>query len=155
MRRFFAMPPQVLRILLLALGIVSSYAIARHLLTPPSFNEYGFYRGAALGELADRPVVHAGRQECEVCHDEVAPVLAKGSHRRLSCEGCHGTAQAHADKPDLAQFKPVKLTYSHCVRCHEASPARPKAHKQVVTRDHYPGDKCTECHKPHHPAETP
>lgn len=155
MRRFFAMPPQVLRILLLALGIVSSYAIARHLLTPPSFNDYGFYRGDALGELADRQVVHAGRAECESCHVEIPPILNKGPHRRLSCEGCHGPGQLHSEKPDDPQLRPAKLTYSHCVRCHEASPARPKTHKQVVTKDHYPGDKCTECHKPHNPAETP
>ena len=36
---------------------------------------------------------------------------------------------ALADNPDL---KPEILTYSHCVRCHEANPARPKWHKQIV-----------------------
>jgi hypothetical protein len=25
----------------------------------------------------------------------------------------------------------------------------------VVTKQHYPGSKCTECHVPHNPAEVP
>ena len=48
MRRLFKMPPQLLRIFLLAVGIVATYTIARYFLTPPSFREYGWYRGAAL-----------------------------------------------------------------------------------------------------------
>ena len=51
MRRFFQMPPQVLRIVLLAFGIVVVYSVARFFLTPPSFREYGWYRGEALIEL--------------------------------------------------------------------------------------------------------
>jgi hypothetical protein len=33
------MPPQVLRLFLLAIGIVGSYFIARYFLTPPSFRQ--------------------------------------------------------------------------------------------------------------------
>ncbi len=54
MRRLFKMPPQVFRIFLLAVGIVGSYLIARYFLTPASFGEYGWYRGAALAEVATR-----------------------------------------------------------------------------------------------------
>jgi len=152
MSRFLRMPPQILRLVLLALGIVGSYAVARHFLTPPSFGEYGFYRGAALAEVAARPAVFAGREACGECHAEQLAKVAAFSHKGLSCEGCHGAGRSHADNPDVAM---EKLHYSHCVRCHEANPARPKWHKQVVAKDHYPGDKCTDCHVPHAPSEVP
>jgi nitrate/TMAO reductase-like tetraheme cytochrome c subunit len=42
-----------------------------------------------------------------------------------------------------------------CLRCHEANPSRPKWHKQIVSKDHYTGSKCTECHVPHSPLEVP
>jgi hypothetical protein len=146
------MPPQIVRIVLLAVGIVLVYSVARALLTPASFGEYGFYRGAALQEMAQRQPVHAGRVECASCHEQEEKVLAKGAHQTLSCEGCHGAGQAHAENPDI---KPQILNYSHCVRCHERNISRPAWHKQVNTKEHYVGTKCTECHVPHNPAEVP
>ena len=152
MRKMFKMPPQVLRIILLAIGIVGFYLVARYFLTPPSFKQYGWYRGAALLEMADRTPSYAGRKACDECHsDEYQKVLAHG-HKTLSCEVCHGPGRAHADNPDV---KLEVLTYSHCVRCHEANPSRPKWHKQIVRREHYPESKCAECHVPHMPAEVP
>ena len=148
----FSMPPQVLRLVLLTIGIVGSYLVARAILTPQSFGEYGWYRGAALTELASHDRVYAGAKSCEECHSEQQAVLLSNAHKTLSCEGCHGPSQSHADNPDL---KPEILNYSHCVRCHEANPSRPKWHKQIVAKSHYPGDACTECHLPHHPAEAP
>lgn len=152
MRRFISMPPQILRIVLLAAAIVGSYLVARALLTPPSFKQYGFFRGAALEELASREPVYAGRLACAECHDDEVKTLAANDHKTLSCEGCHGPSQAHAANPDV---KPEILNYSHCVRCHEANISRPKWHKQIVLKDHYAGSKCTECHVPHKPKEVP
>jgi hypothetical protein len=152
MRRMFKMPPQVVRIVLLAVAIVGSYLVARYFLTPPSFRQYGWYRGDALAELATRDRVYAGKKACEECHSDECQKLVKGSHKTLSCEGCHGAGQAHADNPDV---KLEVLNYSHCVRCHEANPSRPKWHKQIVSKTHYTGSKCTECHVPHSPSEVP
>jgi hypothetical protein len=152
MRRVFKIPPQILRILLLALGIVSSYGMARYFLTPPSFGQYGFYRGAALEEATALPITFAGRQACADCHPEAVEKLLAFEHKSLSCEGCHGPGKAHSENLDVPM---QKLHYSHCVRCHEANPSRPKTHKQVVTKDHYTGSMCTECHAPHAPSEVP
>ncbi len=146
------LPPQIVRLVLLTIGIVGSYLVARYFLTPPTFGETGWYRNAALAELASRDPVYAGTKACDECHSEEHQKLLGNSHRTLSCEGCHGPSQAHADNPDV---KPEILNYSHCVRCHEANPSRPKWHKQVVAKDHYPGSKCTECHLPHQPSEAP
>lgn len=152
MQPMIKMPPQVFRLCLLVVGIVVSYSTARYFLTPPSFGQYGWFRGAALGELSDRERSYAGRKACEECHDEVVKKLAAHGHKSLSCEGCHGPAQAHAENPDL---KLQKLHFSLCVRCHEANPSRPKWHKQIVVKNHYEVGKCTECHLPHAPEETP
>ena len=147
----FRLPPQIVRIILLAVGIVGVYSIARYFLTPESFRQYGWYRGAALLELSARAPVYAGRKACEECHSDEVDKLLKGVHKTLSCEGCHGPGQAHVDNPDI---KLVVLNFSHCVRCHEANPSRPKSQKQIVIKDHYEG-ACTECHVPHSPNETP
>lgn len=152
MRRFFHMPPQVLRIVLLALGIVVVYSVARFFLTPRSFREYGWYRGEALLELRAREPVFAGRKACEECHSDQYQKLLKHEHKGLSCEGCHGAGQAHADNPDV---KIDKSNYGICLRCHEANVSRPKWHKQIVSKSHYTGSKCTECHQPHSPSEVP
>jgi hypothetical protein len=150
MRRF-KMPPQILRLVLLTLAIVGSYLIARAMLTPPSFGEYGWYRGAALEEIASRTPVYAGKKACDECHSDILHKLATDAHKTLSCEACHGVSREHAENPDVL---PIKLTGSHCIRCHEANPSRPKWFKQIVVKDHY-GSKCVECHLPHQPNQTP
>ena len=152
MRLFPSIPPQIVRLLLLLIGIVGSYLVARHFLTPASFGDYGFYRGAALAESRAHPVVFAGKKACEECHSDEAEKLAKHEHKHLSCEACHGPRQEHAQDPDV---KPAVLSFSHCARCHEANPSRPKFMKQIVMKEHYPGEKCIECHVPHAPSEVP
>jgi hypothetical protein len=146
------MPPQILRLVLLTVAIIGSYLVARFLLTPSSFGQYGWYRGEALAELASHPASLAGKRACQECHDEQFQKVANFGHKDLSCEVCHGFGRAHADDPDV---KMQVLNYGHCVRCHEANPSRPKWHKQINPKDHYTGDKCTECHVPHAPSEVP
>jgi hypothetical protein len=147
------MPPQVFRIVLLAVGIVAAYSVARYFLTPASFGEYGWYRGAALAELATRDRVYAGKKACEECHSDECQKLVKHEHKSLSCEGCHGPGQAHAEDPRTDNIQ--KSSFATCLRCHEANPSRPKWHKQIVSKNHYTGSKCTECHVPHSPSEVP
>ena len=146
------MPPQILRLVLLTLGIVGSYLVARYFLTPPSFGHYGWFRAAALEEIASRTPVYAGKKACDECHSDVLEKLAKAEHKTLSCEGCHGVSQEHAANPDIT---PIKLTGNHCIRCHEANPSRPAWFKQITVKNHYTGQKCTECHVPHQPNEVP
>jgi hypothetical protein len=152
MRRLVPMPPQLFRIVLLAVGIVGSYLVARHFLTPRTFGEYGWYRGAALMELASRERVYAGKKACEECHDEEYKKLMAHEHKGLACESCHGPGLAHTD--DRRKDNIQKATSAVCLRCHEANPSRPKWHKQIVSKDHY-GLTCTECHVGHSPQEVP
>jgi hypothetical protein len=150
MRRF-RLPPQILRLVLLTLAIVGTYLVARTLLTPESFGAYGWYRGAALTEIASRTPLYAGKPACEECHAEVAQKLAKLEHKTLSCETCHGPNREHALNHDVV---PMKVPGSLCLRCHEANPSRPAWLKQIVVKNHY-GEKCDDCHLPHQPSQTP
>jgi hypothetical protein len=149
--RPFKLPPQILRLVLLALAIVGSYLIARSFLVPPTFGQYGWYRGDALALVASRPPVYAGKLACDECHSDILHKMALDAHKTLSCEGCHGVSREHVDNPDIL---PVKATGSHCIRCHEANLARPAWLKQIVVKDHY-GPKCIECHLPHQPTKSP
>jgi len=165
MRNKFQMPPQILRLFLLAVGIVSAYLIARHFLTPRSFRQYGFYRAEALAEVAARQPSFAGRKACEECHSDEVQKMAKFEHKGLGCEGCHGPGQAHSDDPQTNNI--VRSAYAMCLRCHEVNPSRPKWHKQISLKTHYSPTKadakadprlnsgCTECHVPHAPSEVP
>ena len=148
------MPPQIIRLVLLSLGIAGSYAVARVLLVPASFGEYGWFRGAALEEAAASKPVFSGMKSCNECHDEILQQLAKYDHKTLSCESCHGPSREHAGNPDLTTPK-GKFADSDCLRCHQSSPSRPAWLKQVEPVDHFHGDRCTSCHVPHQPKETP
>jgi hypothetical protein len=151
MRRF-KLPSQFSRLLLLAAAIIGSYLGARAFLVPPSFGQYGWYRGNSLGEIANsRDPLFAGKLACDECHSDILRQLAADAHKTLSCEGCHGVCRDHAGNPDIL---PVKATGSHCIRCHEADISRPKWLKQIVVKDHF-GENCAECHQPHQPRKTP
>jgi hypothetical protein len=152
MKSFFKMPPQIVRLVLLTIAIVCAYFSARYLLTPQSFGQYGHYRGNALQEIAAREPFWAGRKTCDSCHGEIVGKLAKAEHKGLSCETCHGPSKAHVENPEI---KLPKLSYSQCVRCHEASPSRPKWLHQITPVKHYTGQVCSECHVPHQPNEVP
>ena len=151
----FRMPPQIVRLVLLTIGIVGSYLVAQYFLTPVSFRRYGWFRGDALAELASRPTVFAGKNSCEKCHPEVFEKLLKHEHKNLSCEGCHGPVAAHVVDSESEKEKPDKRNAVACLRCHEANPSRPKWHKQITVKEHYTVQKCIECHVAHSPLEVP
>lgn len=125
--------------------------VIRGYVVPKSFGQYGHYRGAAIAEIAARPVHFAGHQACETCHVDVLDVKKNGKHAHVNCEACHGALAKHADDP--ASVTPPKLdTAVLCVRCHAASAAKPKGFPQVVAADHSTGLPCETCHQPHNPA---
>ena len=129
---------------------VAALVILRAAVVPKSFGQYGHYRGAAIGEIASRPVAFAGHETCEACHSDIIEQKKLGKHVVVSCEACHGALAKHADDPGSVQ--PAKLdTLVICARCHEANAAKPKGFPQVVTADHSGGIACDTCHQPHHP----
>jgi len=131
------------------IAILAFFAI-RGWLVPHTFGQYGHYRGAALKEIASKPVRYAGHQTCENCHTDIADKKKAGKHASVNCEACHGPLAAHADDPSI---QPAKLdTGVLCAQCHEASAAKPKSFPQVETASHSNGIPCETCHQPHSPA---
>lgn len=133
-----------------AVGVIL-FLVARNVFVPRSFGQYGHYRGAALGEIAARPVMFAGHQACESCHTDVHELKSKGVHAHVACESCHGPLAKHADDPTSLQPPKVDVAVL-CVRCHEANSAKPTSFPQVASVDHSGGVVCDTCHKPHSPA---
>ena len=152
--RLFKLPPQIVRIVILTIGIVGSYVVARQIFMPKSFGQYGHYRGDAISENAAREPHYGGQKSCNECHSEVLVKVAKFEHKTVSCESCHGPNKAHGDDPDHKDA--VKLSSDHCLRCHEFNAARPVFLKQVESKKHYADKgKCAECHIAHQPNEVP
>ncbi len=148
--KFFNLPPQIFRLVLLIFSIVIIYLVARTLLTPDSFREYAFYRGAALVEQAARTPVFSGKNACGARHPDILKTVTKGGHKTLSCEGCHGVVtKDQLARPDHQMSKPTDQV---CLRCHESNPSRPEWFRQIEVKEHY-SEKCIECHLPHEPNE--
>lgn len=117
---------------------------------PHSFGQYGHYRGDSIQEVAALPVVHAGHEQCEACHSDIATVKQNGKHVTVNCEACHGALGKHAEDPSsVVPQKPDAAVL--CARCHEASSSKPKWFKQVDTAQHSGGAPCNACHNPHTP----
>ena len=128
------------------------FLVIRHFVVPPSFGQYGHYRGAAMGEIAARPVKFAGHDTCEACHVDVADAKKAGKHAHVNCEACHGPQAKHASSDDPSATKPqLPDSAVLCVRCHTASAAKPKDFPQVNPAEHSNGMPCDTCHKPHTP----
>jgi transcription elongation factor Elf1 len=126
------------------------FLVVRHFVVPKTFGEYGHYRGAAIGEIAARPIHFAGHETCETCHADILDTKKAGKHANVNCEACHGPLAKHADDPSIT---PPKLdTAVLCIRCHAASAAKPKGFPQVDADQHAGGLACETCHKPHNPA---
>jgi hypothetical protein len=65
------------------------FLLVRGYVVPKTFGQYGHYRGAAIGEIAQHPVKFAGHQTCEGCHSDIADTKTKGAHAHVNCEACH------------------------------------------------------------------
>jgi hypothetical protein len=126
------------------------FLVVRHFVVPKTFGQYGHYRGAAIAEIAAKPIKFAGHDTCETCHADILDAKKSGKHANVNCEACHGPLANHANDPSIA---PAKLdTAVLCIKCHAASAAKPKTFPQIDADQHSGGVPCETCHKPHDPA---
>lgn len=144
-------PPQIPRLASVTVGIIVVYFVARFFLVPASFGKYGHYRADALKDYAAMPIKHAGAIACAECHTEVVEKKAKGGHKNISCESCHGPLAVHVEDPTVTPQKITDLRF--CIRCHSENPSRPEKFPQVNVDEHAGKQNCTECHAPHLPKE--
>jgi hypothetical protein len=138
-------------LVLVVLAALAVFAVLRQAVVPPSFGQYGHFRGSSLDDNRARKISFAGQDTCVLCHEEVAAARAQGGHRRVACEACHGAQAKHADDPGALK-PPHVMKDGFCARCHEKDGAKPVRFKQVESASHSGGAACNECHQPHKPA---
>ena len=147
----FYIPPQLTRLGIAFAIFISLFLVARHFLVPPSFGQYGHYRGASLEDNAKQETHYSGQKACVDCHQDVEELKLQGPHKGIHCETCHGPGQKHvlsAEAKDIT--KPAGREF--CGSCHAQNAAKPKtAIKQVDMSKKSDGKNCTECHNPHQP----
>lgn len=140
----------LVRLVLVLVVALVLFLVVRQAVVPPTFGQYGHFRGAVLEEIRARPVAFAGHATCESCHDTVLAEKKDGKHAKVACEACHGPQAKHADDPGSVKPELPKAA-TLCARCHEADSAKPSTFPQLVTKEHYGGASCTDCHNPHSP----
>jgi hypothetical protein len=126
------------------------FLIVRHMLVPPDFGVYGFYRAGALDDARAKPLLYAGRETCAVCHADVADSQKGSRHANVGCEACHGALAKHAG----GEFDPkprVLNPRSLCLTCHVKMAGKYETFPQVDPEQHFGDIACTSCHKPHAP----
>ncbi len=157
-----------------ALALVGvGFFTVRSLTIPPSFGQFGHFRGAALETAANKERKLTTRGDCTACHDTLKHEMGK-SHERVHCIECHGDGKAHMTscKDAKAAAKPgVALTCDKtdlmptnikdiCLHCHQDTIGRAKKHPQIKFDEHMkdndPKDPkspmvCMQCHIPHDP----
>jgi hypothetical protein len=129
----------------------------RQIATPSSWNYEVWYRGAALTEDANKPLLHGGNDSCNSCHEEVVKVAKKLKHKTLSCEGCHGPLGNHVRNDEkIADAEVINQSRWQCLNCHDELISKPKRFPQFTdaVEKHttlVDGEVCLKCHDAHDP----
>ena len=151
-----------LRLVLVFLGIIALVLIGRAIMVPESWGEYGYYRGDYIAQEASRDLVYGTNISCQNCHEEIYDLKFAGTHKRLSCEICHGPVTAHvkggkkiADMPIDKGDKQISL----CLTCHKKVVGRPEKFPMIEHIEHLEEldvkltHTCDQCHTVHDPLE--
>lgn len=144
------MPVQLRRLIPIFLIFILLFLLIRHFLIPESFGEYGHYRGNTLEDVASQEMIHASKETCYDCHDDIQAMVANDLHAGLSCLICHGTGLKHAEDPSVDNIQ-KHGGREFCGRCHQINAARPVGIiSQIDLATHNPEfNDCSECHNPH------
>lgn len=149
--------PEQVRHLGLVIGVLLVAVVAlRFFVIPPGFFSRELHEAAAVKAEMAKPISFAGMVACQDCHQEEYEIKAKGFHRSLSCETCHGPCAKHADDPEnVKPYAPRDRKF--CPVCHQYDSARPTGFPQIIPTAHNPLKPCITCHRPHDPVppETP
>ncbi len=136
-----------------------AFLIVRVLLTPPSFGEFGHYRGDNVAEQMAKPIEFGPKESCAACHGEIAQKHNKGKHQGVQCQNCHAPLAVHIKEGAFQQAMPIDRSATLCLRCHAILSSRPEKFPQIDSKEHL-GSKgleiapgiCLSCHQPHDPA---
>jgi hypothetical protein len=144
----------------LVVVVLALAGVARALAKPPTFGQFGFFRGVALQEARARFPRVQDVVTCTKCHVKEARQRAKDAHGSVPCTTCHGPGDDHAQRgtADSSHVMRVKDSRTLCLSCHLELPARPSSFPQINIADHFKlvgvaeaETPCTACHDPHEP----
>lgn len=153
MRSLFKDYEHLARLAILFVAGAVVFLVARAVMVPKDFGEYGHFRAGAMDDVAARPLHYAGHAACLDCHDDVGAVKSKGKHAGVNCEACHGALAAHVADPQAVV--PEKLDVKTlCVVCHLKNSAKPRSFPQIDPKEHADDTPCDQCHNPHSPLES-
>jgi formate-dependent nitrite reductase cytochrome c552 subunit len=138
------------RVAMVYIVIAIIFLIVRSFIVPPSFGEYGWYRGDSVSEIMNLSVKHAGSYSCSNCHQTEYKAWTTGKHSTVNCESCHGPLKYHVDDPGGSKVE-VNATREFCGLCHNENPSRPEGFPQINLESHGNGFTCVTCHNPHYP----
>ena len=146
----FDMPTQLKRLIPMFIIFIGLFLIIRYFLIPDSFGQYGHYRGDALTDVASIELVHASKEDCYDCHDDIQMKIENDFHAELSCLICHGPGLEHVDNPEAANIQ-KNSGREFCGRCHHFNAARStNVITQIdITTHNTEIENCIECHNPH------
>lgn len=148
-KRLRSIPDPILRLLVVAL-LLGGAVLLVYGKIPASFKDAQAHIAAATERQAALPVKYAGATACDACHADQAGVKHHGYHRDISCETCHGPAQAHVENP-MDVKPPAPRDRRFCPACHAYDPSRPMGFPQINPVTHNPVQPCITCHDPHDP----
>lgn len=118
---------------------------------PDFLRAYGFHavdKTASEQQWAAQPMQYVNTSLCNDCHKNQYQTWAKGDHKTVSCENCHGPAKPHLESgADLTVQKSRDL----CGLCHSKLTSRPANFPQVDLQTHGNNTECVTCHSPHDP----
>ena len=149
-------PEQVSRLGVVVAFLAVVVLALRFVVIPQTYFSTALHEAATVRREAARPISFAGVATCKECHEDVFDTKARGFHRGLSCETCHGPAAGHADDP--TNVKPeAPRDRKFCPVCHTYDSARPTGFAQINPDAHNPAIACISCHDAHDPVppETP
>ncbi len=122
------------------------------LINPTAFMvDYGFHaRDSEINRMqwASLPVAYADSTKCNSCHGKEYKAWTENSHRTVSCENCHGPAEAHMSG---GATPVIDGSRELCGSCHARLEARPADFPQVDMNKFGDNVPCISCHNPHNP----
>ena len=86
--------------------------LSRGLFVPKSWGQYGWYRGDAVEEHREKPVVHGGDQSCRECHEDQYDLREEGGHVERALFKVAATFERETDsaiKIMLSLLEPVLI----------------------------------------------
>jgi len=151
-----------IRLVIVFFAIIATVLLGRLIMLPESWGEYGYYRGAYIGEEAHKEMKYGTNESCKECHAEVSELKHNSSHDKLSCEMCHAPVSEHIENGKKFADMPVKQGEPQielCLNCHQKTIGRAERFPMIDYKLHLEKldvkstHTCNQCHTVHAPLE--